>query len=69
MELSISDKDAQALGLNSSVKERIVGLVHQHLGRASVAFVELVEEPSGIKLETASGIVIVNRELTKRIDN
>jgi hypothetical protein len=69
MELDISDVDAKALGLNSSVKEKLVELTHTYLGFASVVTVTLTEDPEGIKLDTAGGIVIVNREMTRRIDN
>ncbi len=69
MELSISDTDASAIGLDSRVKEQIVDLVHRHLGRVSVADVALVDEPAGITLTTASGTILVDRDLTRRIDN
>lgn len=69
MELGLSDTDAKAIGIDSPKKERLVDLVHRHLGRASVAFVKVVDNPPGIKLETANGAIIVDRDLSKRIDN
>jgi hypothetical protein len=69
MEVSISDTDAKALGFNSTLKQRIVGLVHTHLGRASVVFVELMDESLGITLKTAKGAICIDRNFTRRIDN
>lgn len=69
MELSISREDAAAILIGSQAKQRIVGLVHQHLGLASVVTVKMVEStPPGVSLETASGNIVVDRDFTKRID-
>lgn len=69
MELSISDSDARTIGIDSPTKEKIVGLAHRYLGLASVAFVELVEDPPAVSIRTHAGTIYVDRELTRRIDN
>jgi hypothetical protein len=68
MEFSISDEAAKEIGLDSVSKARIVKLVHQYLGLASTAYVTLVHDPVGVKVQTANGSIILNRALTQRID-
>ena len=68
MELGISDTDAKTLCLNSVVKGKIVALVHRNIGHASAVSVTVIEEPDGVKLETGVGTIIVDRDLTRRID-
>lgn len=67
MELHISNADAKALGLNSRIKEKIVGLVHAHIGLASMVSVTL-ENPETVQLKTSRDRIIVDRALTRRID-
>lgn len=68
MEIGISNEDTCTLGFNTDVKERIVGLVHSHIGHVSAVSVKIVENPDGVLLETGIGKIVVDRDLTKRID-
>jgi hypothetical protein len=69
VEVSISDADAKTIEFNSTVKKRLVQLVHQHLGLASVVTVKVTENPDGVSLRTARGTIVVGRDLAKRIDS
>ena len=51
---------------STQVTETIVRLVHRHLGLASVVNIEVVKD--GISLTTANGTILVDQELTERID-
>jgi len=65
MEIGISDADAKYLGLTQGGREKIVGLVHRHIGSVSAVSVKIVEEPDGVQLETGFGTIVVDRDLTR----
>ena len=62
MELWCKDEIAQAKCAGK--KRRVVGLTHQHLGRASVVEAIDVPEREALRLTTASGSILVNYALT-----
>lgn len=66
MELNFKDNTAKTFCRGRSVA--VVAFIHQHLGLASVADVSYIRERDALKLETATGSILVNTLLTKKLD-
>ncbi len=65
MEIWCPNMDVRAKYGTPSQRRRIVTLVHTNLGLASVVKVVDVVARQALRLETASGAIFVDHELTK----
>lgn len=63
MEINYLDVSAKTRCVNR--EERIVNLVHEYLGLASVVSVETISEKNALRLETASGSFLAEHDLSK----
>lgn len=68
MEISVSEVECRALGLDAEKKRRIVDLTHEHLGCASVVEIDTTQDPEGVVLRTFSGQITVDSTFTRRVD-
>ena len=63
--MELAAKDEVAYQVCRARKEKVVSLIHQHLGLASVAEVSDIPGKGLFKLETFAGSILVNHDLTK----
>ncbi len=68
MEVIMSRPDKIIFGLNSIKEGRIVNLVNEHMGSASVVHVRLLTEPLGVQLKANDRTIVVDSGLTKLVD-